>query len=88
MSYLGPAEIAYLLLLLKSWSARGASLSLAFMVLVLIKGISRRGESNISFGYSIGLRASFQTHCERGESDTGGPSSVFNRMEYLFASQF
>ena len=44
-------RIFCLLLLLKSWSLRGASHHPVFMVLMLIKGIKRGGESNISFGF-------------------------------------
>ena len=40
-----------LLLRLKFWSLRGAPCHPPFMVLMLIKGIRRGGESNISFGY-------------------------------------
>ena len=44
-------RIFCLLLRLKFWSLRGASRHPPFMVLMLIKGIRRGGESNISFGY-------------------------------------
>ena len=47
-----------LLLLLKSWSVRGASHHSAFIVLELIKGTSRRCESKIFFCYPRGLTAS------------------------------
>ena len=45
--------------------ARGASCHPAFIVLVLIKGIRRRGESKIYFCYPRGLRASPQTYHKR-----------------------
>ena len=65
-SYLGPTEIeSCLLLRLKSQSARGASRHLVFMLLVLIKGIRREGESKISFS-PRSLRHSPQTYHERG----------------------
>ena len=64
-SYLGPAKIESLLRL-KSRSARGASRHPAFMDLVLIKGIRKRGESKISFCYPRSVSASPQTYRERG----------------------
>ena len=60
-------RIFSLLFRLKSRSAWGASRHPAFMVLVLIKRMTSRGEFKISFCYPKGLRASPQTYCERGD---------------------
>ena len=54
--------ILCLLPLLKSKSTRRASCHSALMVLVLVKGMRRGGESNISFCYPRGSRASPQTY--------------------------
>ena len=54
-----------LLLLLKSWSLRGASHHPVSMVLMLIKGTRSAGESNISFGYPRGFE-SFPSNLSRG----------------------
>ena len=64
-SYLGPAKIKPLLRP-KSLSVMGVSRHPAFIVLVLIKGIRKRGECKISFCYPSGLRASPQIYRDGG----------------------
>ena len=56
----------FIALRLKFRSARGASHDLAFIVLALIKGMTKGGESKIFFCYLRDLRASPYAYRERG----------------------
>ena len=63
-SYLGPAEIESFVYCFRKnlGESKGSSRRLAFMVLVLIKGVRRRGQLSFPFVTQGGLRASPLTY--------------------------